>query len=443
VWGGWLLTYGVVFSMLHGIFHSYYLVMLAPAQAALVGIGLTVMWERYKRGGWQAWILPVTLGLNAAFQAYVLSGYSDWNIWLGPVLILVGIVSVAGLGLGLSARRHRLAISWSRRVVWATMIGLLIVPTAWSIKAVFTKIGGSLPSGKPDGTQAGPGPSFGQSSSTTNSDWLNFVKDNLLGQIYLIVAVLVLVLLAFVVTRLVRRQHLLTIRRIAAAALIVFLLSGSGWWFGAAQAKTSTSNTTANAVQAGFPGGMGAGSPGGDISQVDTKLVQYLEANQQDYTYLLAVSSANTAGPIILETGKAVMATGGFSGSDKILTTDKLAQLVKNHTVRYFLTGGMGGPGGGSDNITQWVQQQCKVVDSSLWSSQTTSNTTGSNTNGQPTGQPGASTGSNNAFPTGGFPGGPPPSANGSSGTGNANPFAGGFPGGMQQQQQLYDCSQA
>ena len=40
VWGGWLLVTGIVLSFASGIIHPYYTVALAPAIAALVGIGV-------------------------------------------------------------------------------------------------------------------------------------------------------------------------------------------------------------------------------------------------------------------------------------------------------------------------------------------------------------------------------------------------------------------
>ena len=39
LWGGWLLVTGVVFSYMQGIIHPYYMVALAPAIGALVGVG--------------------------------------------------------------------------------------------------------------------------------------------------------------------------------------------------------------------------------------------------------------------------------------------------------------------------------------------------------------------------------------------------------------------
>src|SRR6202043_1296691 len=39
LWGGWLLVTGLVFSYMQGIIPPYYMVALAPAIGALVGVG--------------------------------------------------------------------------------------------------------------------------------------------------------------------------------------------------------------------------------------------------------------------------------------------------------------------------------------------------------------------------------------------------------------------
>jgi 4-amino-4-deoxy-L-arabinose transferase-like glycosyltransferase len=129
----------------------------------------------------------------------------------------------------------------------------------------------------------------------------------------------------------------------------------------------------------GFPGGGGA--PGGDRgSGINNKLLSYLETNQGTTKFLFATSSSMSADSYIIQTGKAVMAMGGFSGGDPILTTTSLAQLVKNNTIRYFLlSGGNGGGPGGfgqGSSLTTWVQNNCKVVPSSQW--QTSTSTSGS-----------------------------------------------------------------
>ena len=121
----------------------------------------------------------------------------------------------------------------------------------------------------------------------------------------------------------------------------------------------------------GNPGGapdFGNGPDGGDrMGQIDAQLLAWLEAQQGDTPYLLAVASANQASAIIIETGKAVMAMGGFSGSDPILTADRLAALVANGTVRYVLAGGQGGPGGGQSSLTNWITQHGTLVPAATW----------------------------------------------------------------------------
>ncbi len=58
--------------------HRHYLVMLAPAIAALVGTGAVVLWKDYRSPGWRGWLLPPTLVGMASVQAYVLVDYAVW-----------------------------------------------------------------------------------------------------------------------------------------------------------------------------------------------------------------------------------------------------------------------------------------------------------------------------------------------------------------------------
>ena len=127
----------------------------------------------------------------------------------------------------------------------------------------------------------------------------------------------------------------------------------------------------AGATQGQAPAGAapdGAQMGGGGREQVSTELANWLVAHRGNAEYILAVGSANQASSFILATGLPVMATGGFSGSDPILTAASLAQLIQDGTVRYFLGGGGfgGGFGGqGSFNVNTWVAQNCTAVPAS------------------------------------------------------------------------------
>ncbi|MDD3364533.1 MAG: mannosyltransferase, partial [Syntrophomonas sp.] len=121
--------------------------------------------------------------------------------------------------------------------------------------------------------------------------------------------------------------------------------------------------------------GQRPGMGGGINSAVDAKLLEYLSKNNTSEKYFLITTDANTAESYIISTGKAVVAMGGFSGSDPALTVEKLEQMVKNKEVKYFLipsgsgVGGGGGPGGGSTEVLEWIRAHSTEVPKEQWQS--------------------------------------------------------------------------
>ena len=124
------------------------------------------------------------------------------------------------------------------------------------------------------------------------------------------------------------------------------------------------------AMPVGGPGGSasfggGAGGPGG--ATLSSDVLSYLQANQGSATWLLAVSDSTSAGQIEISTGRAVMSTGGFTGSDNALSLAQLKAYVAKGQLRFIQVGGgmAGGPGGGnsaSSGISSWVQSACTAV---------------------------------------------------------------------------------
>jgi len=77
-----------------------------------------------------------------------------------------------------------------------------------------------------------------------------------------------------------------------------------------------------------------------DTEPFDTSgLVAFLQANRAGERYLLATSTTRLAAPIIVGSGEAVMAMGGFHGLDPILTPDKLARMVEDKGIRFAMVG--------------------------------------------------------------------------------------------------------
>jgi len=164
--------------------------------------------------------------------------------------------------------------------------------------------------------------------------------------------------------------------------------------------------------QTGDFGGNFGGGGNNATANANTMLINYLLANQGNAKFLVAVpSSQGIADELIIATNKPVMSLGGFSGSDPILTTNQLASLVANGTVRFFLLNsfggrrqlsqqilnqipqqfrdrvqqalqngafaGPGGFGGQQSALTTWVTQHCTVVPASKWQPASTSSGTG------------------------------------------------------------------
>src|SRR6266516_6914901 len=88
LWGMWLLTMGIFFSVA-GFFHQYYMTEMAPAIAALFGIGLVTMWQDYRRAGWRGWLLPLALIATVAEQVYILTSYPAWGQWMIPLMVVL------------------------------------------------------------------------------------------------------------------------------------------------------------------------------------------------------------------------------------------------------------------------------------------------------------------------------------------------------------------
>jgi 4-amino-4-deoxy-L-arabinose transferase-like glycosyltransferase len=255
LWAGWTAAHVLVFSYAKGIFHGYYVALLAPAIAALVGIGLVAMWRCYRDGGWRGWLLPVAFAATGAFEVYVLSDFRSWNGWLS-VLCATG-----AFGAALALVVGRLRPDWWRVsfiAASAGVVALMAAPIAWAVSPLLSPVNGTFP-------MAGP--------------------------------------------------------------VQVVDLSGP--------------------------------APGGGLSSVPPETIRFLLENQDETTYLVAVSDARAAAPLILETGEPVMAMGGFVGGDPVLTPAKLEQLVAANDVRFFRVL----PFGLDEEVLAWLGDNCTRID--------------------------------------------------------------------------------
>ena len=338
LWGLWTLTQAVFFSVA-GFYHTYYLVMLAPSVAALAGIGAVELWRDYRESGWRAWLLPAALLISALVQAVILAPFDAYSAWMTPLVVGVSLLATAALvWLRLRERRSLAAdrsealivesdppphaagsARWQMAALSAGLAVALLGPLVWTGVSLARGAGGALPAAGPTATSSRAGAQFASRPR------------------------------------------------------------GFGGGFGGGFGRPPFTGGVAPAPPAGGfsgapPTGGFAGGPAGVVyvggPSANATLISYLEAHQGSARYLFATTNANSAAPYILATGKAVMALGGFQGSDPILTLSQLQSLIASGQVRYFLLEGAGlggGARGGSANgaLTAWVANTCASVSAS------------------------------------------------------------------------------
>ncbi|WP_040831771.1 ArnT family glycosyltransferase [Nocardia jiangxiensis] len=309
LWGGWLLVTGIVFSFMQGTIHPYYMIALAPAAAALVGMSVIELWRGRSNLSARV-VLGAMLAATGVWNYVLLDRTPDWYPALRWI-VLVGSILVAAV---LIVGAHALG----RFTVIVAAAGLLFGfagSAAYTIDTVATVHTGSIPTSGPSSGQGfggGPGGGGGahKPSGTTGSSMPGNAP------------------------------------------------SGTSQ-SGNAPSDTASSGTStgANSTQTQQSGGQGGGF--GEGTDNNTALQQLMK-NSTNYRWAAAAIGSQSAGSLELSTGASVMAIGGFTGSDNSPTLAQFEQYVADGDIHYFIAGGHGGPGGDSgvaSQITTWVEQ--------------------------------------------------------------------------------------
>jgi 4-amino-4-deoxy-L-arabinose transferase-like glycosyltransferase len=149
--GGAFLTTAVLFSVASGIFHPYYVSLLAPFAAALVGAGAAQLLE----GGLLTRVFaPLAVAGGVITELMVRGDYPGQLSWLPPVLIVVGVLAAIAL-MAFKEGIVRLA------ALGGALAALLIAPTAWAFDTLGYATSSTFPAGGPASAESMGGPGSG------------------------------------------------------------------------------------------------------------------------------------------------------------------------------------------------------------------------------------------------------------------------------------------
>lgn len=321
-WGGSLLITVLVFSYMQGIFHEYYTVALAPFVAALVGMGVAVLWE--ERGSLAAALaLSGVLALTAVWSYVLLGRATGYLPWLRWAVLVAGLL--AAVVLPFAARAVRRALP---AVAALGLAAALAGPFAYCLTTVATGHTGSIVTAGPAvaGGRGGPGGAMrfapGGEQGSGGAAPGGAPQGGPGGQ-----------------------------------------LPGGQGGQGAPGGQDGQRGQRAQGGQAGqgVPGGPGAGGferaggggqggPGGLLggTRVAAEATAALRADAGRYTWAAAAIGSQNAASYQLASGEPVMAIGGFNGSDPSPTLERFQEYVKAGKIHWFI-GQSGAEGGAED----------------------------------------------------------------------------------------------
>jgi 4-amino-4-deoxy-L-arabinose transferase-like glycosyltransferase len=279
--GGAFVTTAVLFSAAGGIFHPYYVSLLAPFAAALVGAGAAELLG----GGVQARVLaPLAVLAGVITELVVRAEYPGQMTWLPPLLIVVGALSIIALIAFNSPLVRSVALG-------AALAALLVAPGVWSFDTLGHAASGTFPAGGPASveTAGGSGGFGGRAGGFGGGGAFSSRAQQLFG--------------------------------------------GGGAPPAGAQggAPPVGGSPRLGGGFAGGAGGAGAGGFGGEDASLKSDL-SYVAAHGGG---TIAVSSQSSAAAAIISQHASVAGIGGFSGRESSVSTTWLAQEVQAGRIRW------------------------------------------------------------------------------------------------------------
>lgn len=324
----WLVVTWLVFSYMQGIIHQYYTAALAPAIAALIGMGGWLV-HQFLDQLWARITAAVLVAGTGFWSIHLLHLYPDFLPWLAPVVGVVAVVAAAVLLVPPSfwtSEQTSARVPFLRRAAGAGLVlalaSTIVAPASYAAVTTTEGRSGSIITAGPSsggpgafgntfggrgggprgpGGPAGPGGPGGQTPPTMGRP-----------------------------------------------------PTGMGPGTGTMPGQNGMGT---------LPGGAGGGMSGGGLlsaATVGDTLKALLEKDAASYRWVAAAVGSNSASGYQLATEDPVMPIGGFNGSDPSPTLEQFQAYVQNGDIHYFIGGGMGlranGGSSASSEISAWVE---------------------------------------------------------------------------------------
>ncbi|MDX6664333.1 MAG: hypothetical protein QOG68_539 [Solirubrobacteraceae bacterium] len=330
--GGAFATSAIVFSFASGIFHPYYVSLLAPFTAALIGAGVGIIVAGGRSG---RIVAPLAIAGGAVTELIVLHEWSGQLSWAAPVVIGVGLAGAVALSLPVSGRARTV-------VLGATLAALFAAPATWAAETIGHATNGTFPTGGPTVALTAGGPGGGRFGGARLGGGRGFGGG----------------------------------------------FGGGRGFFGAPPAGGgptggfagppggfappggSTSGRGGFAPPGGGTGGrggFGGSGPGGGFAGNTASLQTAITYANAHGGGTIAVESQSSAAAAIISSNANVAGIGGFSGRESSVTASWIAAEVASGHLRWVLAsggGGFGAPGdtrSGSQAAISVVAQACKA----------------------------------------------------------------------------------
>ncbi|HVO53702.1 MAG TPA: glycosyltransferase family 39 protein [Solirubrobacterales bacterium] len=330
---GWLIAVGgsfaviaVAFSFASGIFHPYYVSLLAPFSAALIG----ATWAQARSQGSRGRLLgAVALGAGAITELIVIGNSAGDLSWLVPAIVIVTVVAVIGL-------------TWTEAPAqlrrWALVAGvgvLLVGPAIWSVETLGHPTSGTFPAGGPESASMMGGPGGGAMPGMGSGEGMPGGEGGTMP--------------GFGSNEMVpggggMPEGLQALPGMGEGLEGAMPGIGEGGFSeggalpgGSGEGAFPEAGTLGQAGAlpgAGGTAGAGAGGFGGaDLSSV----LAYTESHGGG---TIAVESQSEAAASIIESGAEVAGIGGFSGKETSVSVRWLEERIESGQIRWILSGG-------------------------------------------------------------------------------------------------------